>query len=174
MLSTSQDISTYFIMLNFFGCLRFLWLIRMIFFFLRLYSCWRASRSLFHHWLFLPYQLGETLIYERFWSLLTFSTRHHEKSTCWSSSTSISGVQSRWWNGIIYMDMGVQRPLGWTRRPKRKAKQDLGCRNWCFCSNLMIFTLVGTGCFHPSRYVLWIGLHMSFVFTICKGYEEIR
>lgn len=60
-------------------------------------SCWKTSTRVFPHWTFLPCRNGETSIFERFWCLLTFSTRLQKNSSCLSS-----GVNSNVMKFVIY------------------------------------------------------------------------
>jgi len=66
-------------------------------------SCRRASKRLFLHWTFLPYQNEETSIFERFWSLHIFLTRLSETRVTYRvlPFPVVLGDKSNWWNLYI-------------------------------------------------------------------------
>jgi len=68
-------------------------------------SCRRASKRIFPHWTFLPYQNEETLIFERFWSLPIFLTRLSETRVTYlvPPFPVVLGGNSNRWNWYIYM-----------------------------------------------------------------------
>lgn len=66
-------------------------------------SCPRASKRIFRHWTFLPYQHEETSIFGRFWSLHIFLTRLSETRVTYLvlPFPVVLGGKSNWWNLYI-------------------------------------------------------------------------